>query len=177
MSGARIDQIGSVLQIKTGHAALVLWRSTQVATGAYVVRGVFALALPSRVIGSYGLFLGGRNLDNDNQEYTYFVIRQTGEYMIKRRSGEVISDLRSITAHPSIAKLEGDGPSVNRLEVRVGKTEVRFLVNEQLIHAAPKAKGESFYNGIWGVRVNRLIPSLSIDELGSIAEFEGRLQG
>ena len=29
---------------------------------------------------AYGLFVGGQDLDNDKQRYTYFVIRQDGKY-------------------------------------------------------------------------------------------------
>ena len=40
----------------------------------------------------YGLFMGGQALDGKGQKYTYFLVRDDGKYLIKRRDGEKTSE-------------------------------------------------------------------------------------
>ena len=41
---------------------------------------------------AYGVFIGGSDLQAANQKYTYFVIRQDGKFLIKRRAGNGDAD-------------------------------------------------------------------------------------
>ncbi len=55
--------------------------------GNYTVKATFTVTKqPSHEV-SYGLFIGGENLDGDKQKYSYFLIRENGQFLIKKRNG------------------------------------------------------------------------------------------
>jgi hypothetical protein len=54
----------------------------------------FTQTKPSAHAEGYGLFFGGKSLEGKDQQYTYFLIRQDGSYLIKRRGGGEREDHR-----------------------------------------------------------------------------------
>ena len=56
-------------------------------SGAYETHATFTQMEPAAHPEAYGLFIGGANLEAATQKYTYFIVRQDGKYMIKRRNG------------------------------------------------------------------------------------------
>lgn len=73
--------------------AAVFWQPVAMATGTYTLKGTFALNEPSNHSNYYGLVLGGRNLDSAAQSYVYFTVAQNGTWLLKKRQGEVASDV------------------------------------------------------------------------------------
>ena len=53
----------------------------------------FTQTKPSKHAEGYGLFVGGQELDGAGQKYLYFLVRQDGSYLIKRRDGEKTTDV------------------------------------------------------------------------------------
>ena len=102
---------------------------------------------------AFGLFIGGRNLDTDAQQYTYFLVRGLGEYLVAHRNGANRTLVKNWTAHPAIPKADSTGKAPDyHLAVRVGADSVRFIVNEQQVAAVPKSAVST--DGNYGVRVN-----------------------
>ena len=101
----------------------------------------------------YGVIVGGRNLESPDQAYTYFLIRSTGEYLIKRREGEETPTLADWASHPAIRSVgqAGEEPT-NTLTVRVTGDQVEFLVNDTPVQTLTEAEVEPY--GVAGVRVN-----------------------
>jgi hypothetical protein len=56
--------------------------------------------------------------------------------------------------------------SVNDLEVRVGPDQIDFVVNGTVVHTAPRSGPLVDTNGIWGVRINHVLPGVLVEELG-----------
>ena len=54
---------------------------------------------------------------------------------------------------------------MNRLQVRVGANETQFVVNGQVVHTAPKSGMAGNTDGVWGVRVNHVIPGVRVEGL------------
>jgi hypothetical protein len=102
---------------------------------------------------AFGLFVGGRDLDTPDQEYTYLLVRTSGDYLVKRRVGEVTETLVDWTPHDAVERVEeaGDEP-VNTLGVAVAGDETRFLVNGVVVQSVPSPRARPY--GIAGVRVN-----------------------
>jgi len=102
---------------------------------------------------AYGIFVGGIDLVGPDLEYTYLLIRPTGDFMVKRRIGEVTETLADWTPHDAVQTVvvEGDEPH-NRLAVDVYEREARFLVNDVVVFSIPAARVRPY--GIAGVRVN-----------------------
>ncbi len=55
---------------------------------------------------------------------------------------------------------------MNQLEVRVGGDETEFVVNGTVVHTVENTGMAGRTDGIWGVRVNHVIPNMHIDGLG-----------
>ena len=94
--------MGAGLHFKTGPAG-IYYRQADTKTGAYEVHGTFTQMEPSEHPEAVGLFIGGSNLAAANQKYTYFLVRQDGMFMIKRRDGATTPDVMDWTASPETA--------------------------------------------------------------------------
>ena len=78
--------MGGGVHFMTGPAG-IYYKPADKATGAYETHATFTQMEPAAHPEAYGLFIGGANLDAAGQKYTYFIVRQDGKYMIKRRAG------------------------------------------------------------------------------------------
>ncbi len=132
--------------------AAVFWQPTASATGAYTLKGTFALNELSNHPNYYGLVFGGRDLDGAAQNYTYFTVAQDGTWLIKKRQGEVASDVVPRGTSDAVRRPDAAGKSTNALEVRVGAANIDFVVNGTTVHSMPKAGVAT--DGLYGMRVN-----------------------
>jgi hypothetical protein len=161
----RITTAANGFEVRTGPAA-VLFNPANTATGNYTLRGTFRLNSRSSHTNYYGLVLGGRELQGANQNYLYFLVAQNGQFLIKHRMGEMVHDIVPATRNPAVVGMPAEGPaSTNALEVRVG-TNVDFVVNGTVVHSVPKTSLAGATDGIWGVRINHVIPSVTVEGLG-----------
>jgi len=155
---------GDAIRVGTG-PAVVLWADDHVASGAYTLTGTFTLEEPSSHPNYYGFVYGGSDLAGAGQTYLYFLVAQNGTYLVKQRMGEMVHDIQGQTAHDSVATPGTEGHSVNRLEVRVGEGQTEFVVNGTVVHTVQNTGMTAGTDGIWGVRVNHVIPSLLISDI------------
>jgi len=98
------------------------------------------------------MFIGGANLDAAGQKYTYFIVRQDGKYMIKRRAGADTPTVMDWTDSAAIKKPDNGGKMTNTLSIEVGADKVRFLVNGTEVTSVDAAKVDT--TGTPGLRVN-----------------------
>lgn len=160
-----IATVGSGFQVTTGPAAVV-WNPANTATGAYTLKGNFKLQKPSGHNNYYGLVFAGRNLSAASQEYLYFLIGQNGSFVIKQRMGDAMThDVLGRTPHDAIVKPGADGTSQNALEVRVGADKIDYVVNGTVVHTTPKTGMTANADGIYGVRINHVIPGVLVEGL------------
>jgi len=144
-----------------GRGGAIFW-SGNTNSGDYTISASFTQTEPSNHPNAYGLFFGGSNLSADNQQYTYFVLRESGEYLIKKRMGSETPDVVAWTPHEAITQLDAQGRSTNVLSVEVGGDQVRFLVNGTEVSSQPRSAVDT--DGITGLRVNHQL-NVHIDEL------------
>lgn len=141
-------------RIQTGPAGIA-YRSDDLAeSGDFLLEATFVQYGAS--VGyreAFGLFVGGRDLATPEQEYTYLLVRTSGDYLVKRRIGEVTETIVDWTPHEAVRRVAaaGDEP-VNTLGVAVAGDETRFLVNGVVVHAIPTPRVRPW--GVAGVRVN-----------------------
>ncbi|MEE2897777.1 MAG: hypothetical protein VX815_04840 [Gemmatimonadota bacterium] len=161
-----VTEMGSSFTVGTGPAALV-WDVGNTADGEYNLKGTFTLLEPSSHRNYYGLIFGGGGLESSSQNYLYFLIAQDGSFLLKHRANdEAVHDIVGRTAHDAVNTPGDDGMSVNELEVRVGGDDLTLLVNGTVVHTQPKSGMAGRTNGIYGVRVNHVIPGVKVDGLG-----------
>ena len=160
-----LTPVGDDFRVGTGPAA-VLWQDGNTASGDYTLSATFVLEEPSGHANYYGLIYGGSALDTDRQSYLYFLVAQNGTYIVKHRvDNQTVNDIQGRTPHDAIATPGDDGRSVNRLEVRVGSDQTEFVVNGTVVFTAPKSGAAARSDGVYGVRINHVIPSVLVQDL------------
>ena len=144
--------------------ATILWRVTDKVDGTFHAVALFTQTRPTQHAEGYGLFVGGQDLGGGGEKYTYFLIRQDGKFLIKKRDGGATSNITSNwTAHPAILRPNAAGQSTNRLEVTVGRDRLAFAVNGKEVYTADPRLIDA--KGIVGLRVNHNL-DLHIDGFG-----------
>lgn len=111
---------------------------------------------------SYGMFIGGRDLQGPNQSYTYFLIRADGNFMIKRRMGDKTTTVLGWTANPAVKAADAEGNASNELSIAVKDGKVSFMANGKEVHSANAADVDT--KGVAGVRVNHNL-SIHLEKL------------
>ena len=151
LDGVKAMAMGGGVHFTSGPAG-IYYRPADTASGAYEARATFTQLVPAAHPEAYGLIIGGSDLEGAGQKYTYFLIRQDGKFMIKRRAGESTPTIADWTDNAAIKKADSSGKMSNTLSVDVAKDKVRFLVNGTEVSAAPAAQVDTA--GIAGLRIN-----------------------
>jgi hypothetical protein len=142
--------MGAGLHATTGPNA-IFWDPQQEASGQYTVKATFTLNKPASHPVAYGLVIGGMDLSEDNQRYTYFVIRQDGKFLIKKRNGAATSNVAGDWAdHAAVVKPDA-GKAANELSIRVAKDGVTFMVNGKDVAQHPVSALDT--EGVAGLRI------------------------
>lgn len=150
-SGVRFSTMGTGFHVMTGPAA-IFYRPDMKKSGRYQVQATFMQMEPAAQPEAYGLVVGGVDLAGPKQKYTYFLIRQDGQFLVKKRAGRDTPTLKDWTPHAAIQKTEGSTKGTNALAVAVGADKVRFLVNGTEVASLPASQIDT--NGIVGLRIN-----------------------
>lgn len=126
------------------------------ADGDFSVSSEIHLFDPGQRRESFGIFVGGSELHGDQAAYTYFLVRRTGEYMIRHRAGEELHDVQGWTEHDAVLSWderdEGAMSVPNTLAIQASGDDVVFLVNGTEVHRA--ARADVPVDGHYGLRVN-----------------------
>jgi hypothetical protein len=151
---AKVVSMGRGLHLTLG-PAIILYRADTRGSGPFHTLATFTQTRPSEHAEGYGLFVGGQDLDGATQKYLYFLIRQDGSYLIKRRDGEKTTDVsKGWVQHAAVKQPDAKGSATNLLEVdnKRDPSKVVFLVNGQEVYGTD-AKG-MVLDGIVGIRAN-----------------------
>lgn len=147
----RYEATGGSWDITTGPAHIV-YAAKDSATGQYTASASFDQLEAPRHPEAYGIFVGGRDLASANRSYTYFLVRGTGQFLVKSRQGGETKDVIAWSGNAAVPKADSAGKGTYKLAVRVGADSVRFLVNDKQVGAV-KA-GTIATDGVAGLRVN-----------------------
>ena len=93
---------------------------------------------------------------------SYFVVREDGQFLIKKRMGSEIPTLVDWTEHAAVNTLDAQGRSTNTLTVEVGSDLVHFLANGTEVRTLPRSAVDT--DGIVGLRINHLL-DVHVDSL------------
>jgi hypothetical protein len=161
------DQISFTITGDVDHFAMgsagTFYRSDWTKSGDYKFSArLTQKAAPSHPI-SYGLVIGGSDLAGPNQTYSYFLVRNQGEFYIANREG----DKRPIavvnwTANPAIVKQGEDGRQTNTLAIQVQGANVVFSVNGTEVNRQPRTKLHT--DGLYGLRIGHNL-DVDVDQI------------
>lgn len=147
---AKYTKQGDMWDVETGQHH-IMWAPGDTARGSFTASArLQQVANPSHR-EAYGIFVGGSNLDQPTQKYSYFVVGGTGEYLINTRDGTKVTKIRDWTAAPSVPKRDASGKADNKLAIHVTADSVHFLINDKLVAALPKSQFPT--DGIAGIRI------------------------
>lgn len=151
--------------IATGPRA-IFWHPEFEASGIFKVHTKLHLFDPKgRNREGYGLFFGGKGLKGDDQQYIYFLLRNTGDFLIKTRNGSETSVIKDWTASERINVYgeESESSVENDLEVSVNGETMSFHINGEEVFSINTTGLEP--DGNFGLRVNHAV-NLHVEELG-----------
>lgn len=149
---------GSAFRLSVGPAGN-FWNPANTASGDYEVMATFkehkmAASHPH----SYGLFIGGKDLESDNETLMYCIVYGTGKYAIKTFHGAKVTTLAE-GEHAAIKKAGESGEATNTVGWRVKGGNASCVVNGTEIKAL--AKGDfvaadklTSTDGVYGIRVS-----------------------
>jgi hypothetical protein len=131
---------------------ITFWDPQQTATGNYTLKATFTVTKPPSHPVAYGLFIGGTNLEQDSQKYTYFVIREDGQFLVRKRDGTGTSNVGGTNWAASPAVMgRASGVQKNELSIQVGGGKVSFMANGKEVASHPATAVDT--SGIVGLRV------------------------
>src|SRR5215831_13320422 len=142
---------GSAIHATTGPAA-IFWDPQQTASGEYTVTAKFTIDRMPKFEEGYGLFIGGKNLDKDDERFTALLIHEDGSYAIRQRRGQPVPDNQIVwSLDPALSRPDKSDHETNELQIRVSMDEVSFVVNGREIARRPAASVDT--DGIVGLRI------------------------
>lgn len=122
---------------------------------------------------AYGIFIGGKDLQDSTQSYIYFVIKPCrsrgdckeagatlGEAMVSQRSGDGKPVALVPSAHSELVHADDptDGHATNNLLIHVAADSIHFVLNGKLFAAVAKSQLHgATTDGQTGIRINHNI--------------------
>lgn len=121
------------------------------ATGNHTFTATFSQNARATHPTSYGLMFGGSNLGAENQMYSYFLVRQAGQFYIANRNSASVTAVVPWTSNPAIHPEGSDGKQTNTLSVQVSGDNVIFSVNGTEVN---RQKASALHvSGLYGFRI------------------------
>ena len=108
---------------------------------------------------SYGMFIGGKDLESDSETLMYCIVYGTGKYSIKTFHGAKVTTLVDQVEHAALKKADANGESTNTIGWRVRDGEASCVVNGQVVKSLTRAEYAgadklSSTDGGYGLRVS-----------------------
>ncbi|MDP9176906.1 MAG: hypothetical protein M3O61_04425 [Gemmatimonadota bacterium] len=151
ITAAKYTASGGSWDIVTGPAHIV-YRPQNVASGNYTASATIEQLEKPAHREAFGLIIGGKDLDQPTQAYTYFVVAGSGELLVKVREGDKTRDVLKWAASPDVPKADASGKASYALAAQVTGDAVKFMVNGKQVASVSKVGLPT--DGIAGLRVN-----------------------
>ena len=150
IADAKYTRQGDMWEVETGPHH-IMWAPGDTARGNFTASARLQQAAKPEHREGYGIFVGGSNLDQPTQKYSYFLVGGTGEYLINTRDGDKVTKIRDWTTSTSVPKQDAAGKVDNNLSIRVAGDSVHFMVNNAQVAVLPKSQFPT--DGIAGIRI------------------------
>jgi hypothetical protein len=159
INDSKFVQEGQNLRLAIGPAA-IYWNPANTAKGDYTVKATFT---ESKVTANhphpYGVFIGGSNLDSDQQSLMYCVAYGDGTFLVRQFNGTTVNTVAKRQPHEAVRKAAGDGSVTNEVGWRVKGGRAECLINGTAVAGFDSAEivgpGKlASTDGIVGLRVS-----------------------
>ena len=159
IADSRLVAEGGALRLSAGPAGN-FWNPSHTAKGNYEVKATFkehkmAASHPH----SYGIFIGGADLESDNETLMYCIAYGNGTYSVKTFHGAKVTTLVDRVASDALKKADANGESTNEIGWRVKDGNAACVINGTEVKSFPKAEVVgadklTSTDGIYGIRVS-----------------------
>jgi len=154
LENVKFTSMGDGLHTTVGPAA-IYWRDRDTISSNYHVVAKMAQMKNPAHPEAFGIFIGGKNLADSGQAYTYFLVRPIdGMYSIRRRASYMTRPTAVVewTASDAVTKADSSGRAMNELSIQVQGGKAKFMVNGKEVYTGDAANLD--VNGIVGYLVN-----------------------
>lgn len=153
LANVKFVSMGDGVHATMGPAA-IFYRAADKVNGPFHAVASFTQTKAPMHPEAYGLFFGGKALDGAGQQYTYFLVRGDGKFLVKQRNGDDVKALSGAWAdNAAVTKADASGKATNKLEIdALTAGKVRFLVNGTSVYEMDAAPAD--INGTVGLRIN-----------------------
>lgn len=144
---------GKGYYLTSGRTSIV-WTPSNVAKGKFILEGVLYSGRTGATIpDGFGVFLGGRNMQTPNAQYTEFLVKNDGQYGVFQHLGAKRVALADWTTLAGISLHTGrrDESVRNTFRVIVDDKIVQLVINRTLATSFPRALFQP--DGEFGVRI------------------------
>lgn len=172
VNDSRFVAEGNGFRLSVGPAGN-FWNDANVARGDYEVKGTFKEhKMASSHPHSYGVFIGGANLESPNETLMYCIVYGNGTYAVKTFHGAKVTTLVDPTAHPALRKADANGESTNEIGWRVRGGKASCVVNATEVKSFDRGEvvGDDKLvstDGVYGIRVSHNL-ELTVTGLGVV---------
>lgn len=150
---AKFVTMGDGLHFTTGPSG-TWYRTDAPLDSAYSVQATFVQTKAPQHPEAYGLVVMANDMAKSTQSYVYFVVRGTGEWLMKHRANDTeVHTIHDWTPSPAVNKQDAAGKASNTLRVDVASDSVRFFINDQSVKAFPRSYMKDV-RGVPGIRMN-----------------------
>ena len=159
VNDSKFAKNGDKLDLKIGPAA-IYWSDANMASGNYEVKASFTEnAHKPNHPHSYGVFIGGSDLETDDQAFAYCIVYANGTYSAKYFHGANVVTVADRVASDAVNKADASGKATNEIGWRVRDGKASCVINGKEVQTwnsadlvgADKLKS---LDGTYGVRVS-----------------------
>ncbi len=158
----QFTESGGMMHLNMGRVTASFYNPSWMKSGNYTYSARLTQEQKASHPVSYGIVIGGMGLDGATPMYTYFLVRQAGEYYIANWEGAGPKAVVAWTADPAINKEGADGKQENTLSVQVQGNNVIFSVNGKQVKTLQKSQVHT--DGTLGFRVGHTL-NVMVDQV------------
>lgn len=159
VNDSRFVAEGTGYRISAGPAGN-FWNPANTASGDYEVMATFKeLKMAATHPHSFGLFIGGADLQSDNETLMYCIAYGNGTYAIKTFHGAKVTTLVNGEASDAVRKADANGESTNTIAWRVRGGTASCVINGTVVKTLQRAEFVAAdrltsTDGVYGIRVS-----------------------
>ena len=159
INDSKFVQEGKNLRLSIGPAA-IYWNPTNTVKGDYTAKATFTEPkMSASHPHPYGVFIGGSNLDSDQQSLMYCVAYGDGTFLVRQFNGTTVNTVAKRQPHEAVKKASDSGSVSNEVGWRVKGGRAECLINGTAVAGFDSAEvvgsGKlASTDGIVGLRVS-----------------------